>query len=234
MNKANNLPEKIQNPAVELIHAITGTAVSTRGDLIKDASHIVQSAIQGHLLDGLAETYKDLVSRGKIKTNYQQSNQFRQQASYIFGTTSPDGAIDEKRFMAMQNIFINSAKEDMSNRDDALPIELMRICSTLNMGDILVLEAASRLNHRAMEIKTARQTFDLEYNPGVETSWFDLIAKESGMGITDMVKPYEKNLMNKGLFNDRTGGGQIVADTNYHLSGMGLKLCEFIKEYEVL
>lgn len=219
-------------PLVSLVQALTGTLTSDKNDLIRDVGHLVQRGIQGRLATGLGETYNDLKSRGKIKADYETTDQFRQEASYVFGAISSDGAIDEERFDAMKNIFLNSAQERISGRDDSIPVELMRVCNTLNMGEILVLEAASRLNENAMQQIASGESHTLGYEPGIETSWFELIAKESGMGVTDMVIPYEESLVAKRLFNKRTGGGMIVADTNYHLSGMGLKLCEFIKTYE--
>jgi hypothetical protein len=220
--------EKAQTAVVDFLQVVTGVAMSDKKDLVRDVSHIVQRGVQWHLATGFVEEYNALKLRGAIQEDYDKTDQCRQQSSYLFEAINSDGAIDEKRFNAMKNIFLNGAKENMSDRNDMLPIIMMRLCSTLSEGELLVLEAASRLNLETMQStnKTPR------YEPNSSTSWLELIAKESGLGLADLVEHYEQSLLEKGLLNKRKAGGNIVVDTNYHLSGTGIKLCQFIKEYE--
>jgi len=230
MKRDNELSKPGDNDSalVGFIQAVTGLGVSDKRDMLRDVSHLVQRSIQGHLATGLAEEYKILRERSRIKEDYETTDQCRQQTSYIFNAINSDGAIDEQRFRAMKNIFLNSAQETMSNRNDRLPVVLMKICSTLDMGEIMVLETAYRLNQELMasEDKTPK------YQPMASRSWLELIATQSGLGVEDMVAQYEQTLMAKGLLSKRSAGGEIVVDSNYHLSGTGLKLCEFIKNYE--
>lgn len=210
---------------VNFIQTVTGFAASDKKDLVRDISHLVQRGIQGHLARGLVEEYNALKERGKIKEDYETTDQCRQQTSYVFDAIKGDGAIDEKRFRAMKNIFINSAEEKLSNRTETLPVELMSICGTLNGGEVVVLEAAYRLSKKENKV--------LEYAANDASSWIRLIAKESGFGIEGLVAKHETTLLEKGLLGPRTAGGNIVASTNYHLSDLGLKLCQFIQDYNL-
>lgn len=213
---------------IDMVQAVTGALSTDRKDLVQDVSHLVQRGIQGRLATGLAEEYATLKARGGVEEDYETTDQFRQEMSYVFDAIRSDKAIDEKRFRAMKNIFLNSAHEKITTRDDMLPVELMRECGTLNGGEILVLETAYYFNQEAR----ANPNIQLRYIPNAKSSWLELIAKESRIGVPDMVARYEATLMQKGLLSERTGGNQIIADTRYHLSGMGIRLCEFIKEYE--
>lgn len=213
----------------DFVQAITGLAASDRKDIIRDLSHLVQRGIQWKLASGLVDVYKDMQRRGKIKEDYENTDQCRQQSSYVFDAIKSDGAIDEKKFGAIKNLFLNSAQERLSDRNSLLPIVLMKKCSELEAGEIVVLETAFRLHNETI----ANGDTTPRYPAGDSHSWPSLIASESGLELPDLVIKYEESLMAKGLLNGRSPGGTIIADLNYHLSGTGLKLCEFIQDYEV-
>lgn len=226
-SKSKKVANVIQQSFVELLQAGTGLVVSSKKDLVKDFSHILQEATKGRLLNGLGEAYKDLRNRGKIKEDYETTDQCRQELPYIFNTLDSEAVIDEKRFEAIRNIFLNAAQERLSDRNSQLPLEMMRIASTLNRGEILVLEACYQFNQEHMAIPNREAgSRNVQYNDA--HTWLNLIAEKSGLGIPDLIEAYEKSLMGKGLLRPRTAGGNVVVDTNYHLSGTGLKLCEFI------
>lgn len=228
-SKPKQVAVVVQKSFVELLQAGTGLVVSSRQDLVKDFSHVLQQATKGKLLSGLGEAYDDLKSRGKIKGDYETTDQCRQELPYIFNALDDQTVIDETRFEAVKNIFLNAAQEELSDRDSQLPLEMMRIASGLHRGEILVLEACYRYNqaHMALVNKDLASR-NIKYNDA--HTWLQLIAEASGLGIPDLIQTYEKSLQNKGLLSPRTAGGNIVVDTNYHLSGTGLKLCAFMTD----
>jgi|GEM_PF-3395263 len=205
--------------------ALTGFLVSSPKEIVRMASAIVRGSIQGDMGAKVAETYEALQYKGDIDKSYKDTPQYRQNAAYVFNMFRGDGVIDEKQFSAMKNIFLNAAREDFSDRDSVVPAEMMRICSTLVGGEILVLEAASRLSIETKKVPGRLPNYDNN------NAWLNTIARESGLGIADMVAHYEESLMGKGLLNKRTAGN-IRVDTDYHLSGTGIVLCEFIRDYE--
>jgi hypothetical protein len=213
----------ISDVLTNLAEGLTGIAASDRKQWALSLGCVMQRTRGGQFLNTLWREWSHYREAGKIKDEYQFSEQAQaclQEMLDFLDNDSPD----EIRFTVMKKVFLVAATEKVSKRDSVLPQQYMRICRGLSSGEILVLSAAFEIS------KTAKP------NQGTSPfrEWLQNVAAQSGLKHPSLVEIHEEELLRKHLLV-----GHNVHDHNmvwfgdhYRLTEFGYELCKFINAYE--
>jgi hypothetical protein len=212
-----------------LVEVLAGLAASERKDWALSMGYLLQRVRGGHFLKRLLHEINRYRTAGKIKDDYlttEQSYTCLQQLLDFVDQDSPD----EVRFSAMQAIFLTTATESLSSRDDHLPQQLQEIARGLSSADVLILSAsydvAQNTDWRATNTTGA---------PGATTSvWVEHVLQRTGLRFAEIVRLrerslIEKNLLSRHLYDDGSG---FRLTNNYRLTDLGFHLCRFIQAYD--
>lgn len=134
---------------------------------------------------------------------------------------------DELRFDVMKKIFFVSASEKIHDRDNPLPVMYIRICRKLSSGAIMVLSTVFYYANNP------------EYWDAKSISagdWLNKIGEKSSLVYPDLVKIYEKELMNMNLITPRvySDGSGVHLGEHFRLTRFGYDLCSYIDAYDYL
>jgi len=208
-----------------IAEGLTGIASSERKDWILSFGHILQSIRGGRLLAVFADEWRAYRDKGKIKEDYQQSNQHQDCLQELLDFLD-DGPPDSSRFTVLKKILLVAATETASKRDSVLPQQYMRIVRSLTAGELLVMLTAHSVSKAPPSIKLD--------HPESAATWLDAIAKSSGLDYTELVEVHEralieKNLLTPRVYPDRSG---VSMGPYFRLTRLAHDLCTFIEKYE--
>lgn len=229
---AKSIAQFLQQPAIKLAEFITGILISDRNDWKLSAGRLVQASIKWKLFTQLGKELNDYIKKGKIKEDFLNDDQHKQSLSDLLKFID-DTAPSEDRFKAMKALFIKSALSDSSQEEQSLAYQFMKICSSLESNDLLILKAAHDIKDGRLSQKLAGT------NPNkddmIAESWFRMISRQIGHEIKSLIEVNEDNLVNLKLIAPRTGSDRsgIRTTKNYRLTDLGCKLCEYIYDSDV-
>lgn len=118
-----------------------------------------------------------------------------------------------------------AASETISNRDEVLPHQFIKICKRLNSGEIIVLLTAYKLakenNFEYSQHMSARQ-------------WLEIISKNSPLKYSALVELHEDNLVTMKLIYERTNSDRsgIQMSNQFRLTDLGIDFCKYVEEFE--
>jgi hypothetical protein len=135
-----------------LSQALTGIAVSGRKDWALSIGYLLQRARGREFLGTLRHEYEKYREKGKIREDYATTEQCQASLQEILDCLDSDSP-DEIRFSFLKKLFISIATEELSNRDDVLPQQYIRIARTLSSGEILLLLASFRVAKHDRQIR---------------------------------------------------------------------------------
>lgn len=201
---------------------ITGLASSSRQDLTLSIGHLFQKLRGGQFLSTLLDEWNRYREKGRIKDDYQFSEQHKACLQEMLGFLDKD-IPDETRFKFMKQIFLVAATETTSDRNSYLPLQFMRIGRTLTSGEILILNATYHF---------ARDT-SLWTQDNSASIWLQKIADQSGLKHPELVEVHEDELMKKNLLSKRSSGDRsgVKLGSHYRLTGLGFSFCNFVEHY---
>ena len=214
------------NLFVETIKALaegaTGIATSSKNDLIFSASSIFQRLRSGSFLSLLLNEWNKYRAKGRIKDDYIETEQHQACLGELLVSLEKD-MLDELRFSVLKQIFLVASEEKVSNRNDVMPLQYMKIARTLSDGEVLILNSCF-----AASQKDFWKTDDDRYD------WHGYIKKETGMPFRDLIEIHVRNLEDKKLiwppkYPDRSG---LVIKPYFRLTELGYHFCQFINTYE--
>jgi hypothetical protein len=216
----------LSNTLTNIAEGITGLAASEKSQLVFSIGHLFQSIRGGQFLSVLEKEWKNYRDAGRIKDDYQYSDQCYTCLHEILDFLEND-IPDDLRFTLLKQIFLVSATEQVSNRESALPQQYMRICKTLTSGEILVLNAtyeASRDKQYMLNASSMKQV----------DPWLAEISKRSGLKHIELVDIHENGLVEKKLLTPRFNIGykSILPSETFRLTGLAYDICEFLKSYK--
>lgn len=214
----------ITKTLTELAQGITGIATSSRSELILSVSHAFQKMRGGQFLSVFLEEWKKYKEKGKIKDDYEFSEQGKvclQELLEFLDKDSPD----EVRFKVLKQIFLVAASEQISDRNSFLPQQFMRIARSLTDGEVMLLSTIYEMN------KAHEGEYDSHYGA---SRWIREVTEASGMKHIALVEIHEESLMNKRLLSPRLHGDRsgVQVRPYYRLTDLGYELCQFIENYE--
>ena len=216
----NVISSTLQN----LAEGITGIATSPRKDLILSISYIMQRMRGYQFLSTLQKEWNKYRERGKVKEDYQYSEQHKMCLLELLDFLENDSP-DELRFKILKKVFLVAASEHTTDRESFLPQQFMKIARSLTDGEVIILTTVWRIakNHEG----------EYEQHYGA-SQWVQNVTEASGMQYKELVETHEQGLMDKKLLSPRHMADKSGIDIrpHYRLTSLGYDFCQFIDEYE--
>lgn len=225
INKYGGDTENIlKNTFTALIEGLTGGVISKKADYQLTAGRILQSLVKGEFLNQLTIEWKEYREKGKIKDDYQDTTQHIECLQEMLSFLDSD-IPDEKRFSLLKKIFLVTASEEITNREDVLPQQLMRICKNLTSGEVLVLLGAYSYNLNEDNSERIRT---------YAADWLRNIAEATELKYVELVELHERGLMDKNLLTKRMYGDKsgVKLGENYRLTSLGVEICKFVEKFD--
>jgi hypothetical protein len=205
--------------ADSLIESVTGIGISEKKDWIKSAGHILQHARGGRFLESLKEEWNGYREKGKIKEDYESTNQCWDTLKEILESIDQDMP-DRIRFDAMKKVFLNTATEKFSNRDSLMPYEFMKITRRLTSAQVIILSACYNFYDEDQTSASNVKSYE---------EWNRIVLEKSELQYREILDVEEKGLVGLGLLTERVyGDGSGIHAGRFRFTTLGLHLCEFI------
>lgn len=140
-----------------------------------------------------------------------------------------DDIPDEDRFQLLKRLLIVAATETISDRESIKPQQFMKLIKSLSSGATLVLVTAHRLSKNPPLKGDANGHADVD-------QWVQIIAKESGLGLHELVVNFEDELIQKRLLNERIFREKThtTLTPHFRLTKLGFEICDMADNYEEL
>jgi hypothetical protein len=215
-----------------LVATLAGIASSENKEWALSIGYILQRARGGHFLKALITEMRKYRERGEIKDDYFQTEQGLNCLQEILDFIDKDSP-DDVRFSAMKTAFLNIAKEKYSNREDTLPVQIMKICRSLSSAEILILAASYKMLKSDDVSDAARVNMGNNGYEGSSHFWIEFVTKETGLRFKELVKNSEIQLMGKNLLSPSiySDGSGFRKTEFYRLTSLGHHVCTFIGDY---
>lgn len=216
----------LEKTYVNLIKGIAGLATADKKDLIFSVSRVLQNIRATNLLGSLKKEWDHWQEKGKIKEDYTKTEQHLNCLHELLDFLDND-IPDELRFSTLKKILLVAASETISNRDEVLPHQFIKICKKLNSGEIIVLLTAYKL--------AKEHNFKYNQNMGARR-WLDIIAQNSLLKYSALVELHEDNLITLKLIYDRINPDRsgIQMSNQLRLTDLGIDFCKYVEEYEII
>ena len=213
----------LKETALSLLPDLTGFLTPNTITDPKMAIANVGVAIVSKKISQFVEEYKQKKKGKKIKEklNTKEGSSFYEILKFI-DEENPD----EERLKAIKSIFFYSIRKDSSEKDENLAYQFIQICKKLTSEDILILKASYDI--------TQKERVPTVY---YSNEWSDLLSKQIGHNIPELVLVREENLVNFRLIdqrepgesknykeNGRLGGGSY----RFRLTKLGYSLCKYL------
>lgn len=203
----------------DLVAMLGSLIAQSKEDNIQLGSRILQATIKGRGWKQIRDEAVRLIGKGKhLDGTAPESADYLWELWKFIDMDVPD----EVRLNAMKNIFFRSVDRDNSQDERALAYQLMRICRKLSSLDITVLQACYELKKRDEKARS--------YN-----EWRNFVAGHIGFIPKELVDYVEGSLTNNKLLTERTASdrsGIGNGSQTFRLTDLGIKLCEYIEDYE--
>lgn len=209
-----------------LLQGLTGIATSNKKEIILSVSNIFQKLLAGGRLNSFIDEWENFKSKGKIKEDYQFTEQHKISLLELLKFLDDDIA-DEERFAIIKKIILVSATEKYSKRDDILPQQYIKIVKELSSAELLILTAAYNADN------------ELHWKDNVEpkksiNDWKNEITSRSGLNYREIIdieieKLIEKKLLLPGIYPDGSG---LRLGNHFRLTELGFDLIEFSSHYD--
>lgn len=221
-NDPKELEQFLNQPNVKIAEALTGLLSLGKSDVIQVGGRLVQAVLKKQAFTQLGREIKQLTERGKIKEDYANTRYGFQSLSDTL-TFIDSEAPDQDRLMAVKSMFYNAISIDTNKSDELLKYQLLKLTMKLEASQLLLLKVSYDL------YKQGKTTSESGLSSNIE-SWFILMAKALGHGVTALVLTDEAVLMDNHLLNQHTSGGGIHVH-NYRLTDLGIKLCQYLEKF---
>lgn len=218
----------LKDTYLAVMEAATGVAGSAHPEWFQSAGRILQQLRNGKMIAQLSAEWDGYRAKGKIKDDYQQTEQHQSCLQELLDSLDKDGP-DTLRFEAMKKILLVAASENGSDRDSFLPQQFMQVVRTLKSGEIVLLSTVYWFAKDKKWKEQAAQFGDVQ-------NWRAAVADKSSLKHKELVKVHEEELDKKGLIYspihvDRSG---VLLGDNFRLTSFGFELCEYMSKYEPL
>lgn len=216
----------VKSTLENLVQGLTGVATSNRSELIMSISGILQKLLAGDRLDAFLREWKKLVEKGKIKDDYQYTEQHKMCLLEMLNFLDKDIA-DEERFDAIKKIILIAAKEEYSKRTEVLPQQYIRIVKILSSAELLIIISAYN----------ASKELDWKDNISIKRSigdWKKEIITRTGLVYDELLDIEVEKLINKRLLLPSSygdGSGLRLGD-HFRLTPLAFSLIDFMNYYE--
>lgn len=215
-----------------LAEFITGIATSEHKDWALSIGYLLQRVRGRDFLRQLSKEVKAYRAKGKIKPDYMNTEQSVACLQELLDFVDKDMP-DQARFAAMKALFLTISTEALSNRDDVVPQQLMRICRSLSSSELIILLATYEVSLKD-EWKAERDRRKVHTNTGSTQEWEQMILPVTGLQFVEIIRINDETLIQKRLLSqhDYPDGSGFRYTEHYRLTPLGYSLCKFIKDYQ--
>ncbi len=227
-NSEKNALDYLEDTLQSLLEVVTGLASSGKKEWALSIGYLLQRVRGGNFLQQLLEEINKYKNKGKIKNDYlktEQSITCLQEFLDFIDKDSPD----EIRFKAMKDLYLTICTEKLSNRDDILPHQLLKICRELSSAELLLLFATYDVacNENWQEEKNKREV----HGYGATVEWTNFMLSRTGLKFKELIRLNEDLLIQKRLLTHHVhgDGSGFAYSEHYRLTELGYHLCQFIK-----
>ncbi len=220
---SKSLAQFLEQPKIKIAEAITGGLELGVNGLITAGARIVQGAIKGNLMKQFGREINTLVEKGKIKEDYAETKYGFQTLKEILEFIDSESP-DEERFLAVKAMFFAVNAVDVNEGEELINYQLLQIVKKLSGFQLLILKVAS-------EARKAHPGG----GPASAGGWLSDIANRMGHKLSSLVEHDEGVLMEYKLISGRRHSDRSgVAEHNFRLTDLAIKLCENLEHYETL
>lgn len=228
---ANTLPS--QQELVSMTAAVFGALSGGFEGMMLTTGRLVQALWTGRLWPQFLTEVHKWKEEGKIKEDYFSTSQNWEDLTELLDYLDR-GIPNERVWEVLKKIYVISATETNSSRNDRFPFYYLQVIRNLSAGEIEVMFAAHRI---AQEINP--DWLNQNYLPpqGSTTNyWIHRIEETTQLKQKDLIEKFEDELIQKRIlsqrtFSDRSG---INLRPHFHLSKLGYSICEYVAEYDEL
>lgn len=213
----NELESFLAQPLTFIAETITGALAAGKTGTLVAGGRIVQALLKGRAFKQFGAEFKKLRDAGKIPGDFAEKrygNQTWTELMTIIDEESPD----EDRLDALKAMFYEVNRTNASDGERIAAYHLWQIAKELSSGEILVLRTLAEAPGSAAIQSGGTQILNF-------------VAEQIGHGIDGLVGLHYKKLeaLNLVLPDHRT---PVMRSPNEHLTPMGKKLCENIRNYQ--
>ena len=214
----------LSNTIQALAEGITGISASSKKELVLSIGSIFQRLRGADFLSILREEWGKYRERGRIKEDYQFTEQHKACLGELLEFLDKDQP-DELRFSVIKQIFLVAAEEKVSDRNDVMPLQYIKIARNLTDGEVLILNACYKA--------TKDESLNVERK---DDQWHKYISDNTGLLYKELIELHVKNLEEKSLllppkYGDRSG---IIFTPYFRLTELGYNFCNYINSYECI
>lgn len=200
-----------------VIDAVSG-GLSNPQNLIKEIGSVIKRTLQGQFTKGFFETWDRLSKEGRVTPDYLNTPHGLATFREMMRALELDDT-DQARFEAVQNIFLNDALSN-DDRNEIIVIRLLKIASTLNGGEILIIKALAE--NKSLNSPSPRNR-----------DWEDEVAIATGLKHRAFIDQDVTSLQAKKLITERSKSLLSLPDKptfdSPKISTLGIELYDYIK-----
>jgi hypothetical protein len=207
-----------------VIEGAAGIAGSNRRDFALSVGTLFKRTRSIGLLGAVSKEWNAYREKGQIKEDYSRTPQHQECLAELLEAIDNDN-LDNARFSALKAIFLVTATETVSNREESLPQHYMRIVRRLSGGAITVLGTEFHMASQREKPHSNVPTND----------WVNEIAENSGLRHSTLVRLFEHELIENGLISQIQNIGTRVAlhpGGRGRLTELGYAICQFLGAYD--
>ena len=214
----------IEMTITAMLEGLIGIASSEKKELVISAGHLLQRMRGVGFLGALQAEWRAMREKGRIKDDYADTDQHFTCLHELLDAMDNE-IVDEQRFQIMKRVFFVASSEILSDRNDILPQQLMRIARSLTSGETIVLSTAHNV-YLGGKYPTGML-------PAID--WLKRVAVESGLRFAYLVELHERALIQKYLISPRHQADiNSVQQNEFRLTDLGIEFCSFVAKYDDL
>lgn len=224
----------LENPS-----AIERVLSGTRSEAVGYVGNLLQSALPRYIVAGprvawtalaiealtdLSEEITAWVKEKKIPEDF-SGRPYGYQTWVDLLQEIDSNPVDADRLKAMKAMFLAANRVEATDGQSIVAYQLFQIAKRLTSGQLLLLKAVygSYLEYKQGP-RTGGSTSTLE--------WHALMAQRLGHGLSALIGPDERTLVEQGLIASWTNQeGHMVPKMDARMTDLGIRFCESIEEY---
>ncbi|MEC0227925.1 hypothetical protein [Paenibacillus alba] len=185
--------------------------------------HFLQRLRSANLFEAFQQEWTVLREKGRVADDYQYTEQFLNNIHEMLNFLEKD-IPDEVRFKVLKKIILVAAQETISDRNNLLPGQYIKIAKSMSSAEVNVLFTAYRMIKENLVNTTQNGA----------NEWLQTVAHHSGLDFPELVEIHENQLIDKKLLIDRTHQDRSgVRLGNYNrLTNLGFSFCEYVSKYD--
>lgn len=208
----------------DIVDLVTGILTNSKAANFASGARIVKNFIRGKGFNSFLEELRNLKRQGEIKSEFNEGEVDDQLFDLLNILDSED--VDSKKRLAAQKIFFKTVHPNVTNDEQILSHQLLRILSKLTSLDLMILQACYEITNGQIKpsVKINKE------RPTSYIDWAQVFVTQAGLHLRSFEESADQKLVDMRLLSHRTYSdlSGVNLDDNYRLTDLGYKLCEWI------